>query len=188
MVDAARRKATYEDVLAAPDDVIAEILNGDLVTSPRPSGSHSIAMSGAGGILVPPFQFGDGGPGGWWILIEPEVHLGAEVLVPDLAGFRRNRMPDAPRGTFIDIEPDWVCEILSPSTARTDRVRKLPIYAAWQVRNAWLVDAVARTLEVFRLEAGRWVVLAVHGDDALVRAEPFEAIELDLLRLWGESR
>jgi Uma2 family endonuclease len=145
-------------------------------------------MSGAGGTLVPPFQFGQGGPGGWWILIEPEIHIGDDVLVPDLAGFRRSRMPEPPGGAFIEIAPDWVCEILSPSTARTDRVRKFPIYAQWHVPHAWLVDPVARTLEVFRLEGGRWTVLAVHGDDSVVRAEPFDAIEVDLLRLWGESR
>jgi len=183
----ARKKATYADVLAAPDDVIAEILDGDLMVQPRPGGLHALALSATGATLVPPFQFGDGGPGGWWILDEPELHIAEDVLVPDLAGWRQERMPHPPAGAFIDLVPDWVCEILSPSTARVDRVRKLPIYARSEVRHAWLIDPAARTLEVLRLESSRWVLLGAHGEDARVRVEPFDAIEIDLSRLWGRA-
>jgi Uma2 family endonuclease len=147
-----------------------------------------MASSAVGGTLMPPFQFGDGGPGGWWIFDEPELHLGADVLVPDLAGWRVARMPDPPSEAFFTLAPDFVCEVLSPSTARIDRVRKMPIYARAGVEHAWLVDPAARTLEVFRLERGRWLVLGAYDGDALVRAEPFEAIELELARFWGMKR
>jgi Uma2 family endonuclease len=184
-MEAARRKATYEDLLAVPDDKVAEIVDGELITSPRPGPSHAIAGSALSGSLVPPFQFGDGGPGGWWILYEPELHLGEDVLVPDLAGWRKERMPSAPKQAYFTLSPDWVCEILSPTTARLDRIRKLPLYGAAQVRHAWLVDPIARTLEVFRLEEGRWVLLGAHGDVARVRVEPFDVVELDLSRWWA---
>jgi Uma2 family endonuclease len=188
MVDPARKRATCADLLAIPDRLVAEIVDGDLVTSPRPGGAHTIASSATGASLLPPFQFGDRGPGGWWILDEPEIHLGDDVLVPDVAGWRKERMTTPPATAFIDLPPDWVCEVLSPSTARFDRVQKLPIYAIHGVGHLWLIDPATRTLEVFRLEQRRWVMLAAYGDDAIVRAEPFDAIELDLLRLWGESR
>jgi Uma2 family endonuclease len=137
--------------------------------------------------LVPPFNFGDNGPGGWWSLFEPEVHFDADVLVPDFAGWRRERMPKAPAEAFIELSPDWVCEILSPSTARFDRVKKLPVYARAGVGHAWLIDPAARTLEALRLNGGRWVLLGAHGGDDVVRAEPFQAIEIPLERLWGGS-
>ncbi len=184
-MDAARRKPTYQDLVALSDDVIGEIVAGDLHASPRPAGRHSLAGSTLAGSLVPPFHFGDGGPGGWWILFEPETHLGDNVIVPDLAGWRRERMSEPPESAFIDLRPDWVCEILSPSTARLDRVKKLPVYASFGVPHAWLLDPIAKTLEVLRLEGGRWIVAGLHGDDDVVRAEPFEAIELRLRRLWG---
>ena len=135
-----------------------------------------------------PFQRGRGGPGGWWILDEPELHLGEDILVPDLAGWRRERMPELFKGPSHTLPPDWVCEVLSPSTFRLDRIRKLPVYGPEGVGHVWFVDPIARTLEVFRLESGRWVVIGSHGDDDLLRAEPFEAVELDLLALWGEER
>ena len=134
-----------------------------------------------------PFLRGRGGPGGWWIVDEPELHLDGDVLVPDLAGWRQERMPDRPSGAFIDLTPDWICEILSPSTSRLDRIHKLPIYAREGVRHAWLVDPIARTLEVFRLEGGRWTLIGAHGDEPTVRAEPFDAVDLDLLALWGDE-
>jgi Uma2 family endonuclease len=188
MVDPARKRATYEELLAVPEHLVAEIVDGELITSPRPGGAHSVAASAAGASLAPPFQFGDRGPGGWWILDEPELHLGQDVLVPDIAGWRKERMPGPPAAAFIELPPDWVCEVLSPSTARFDRVQKLPVYARYGVQNLWLIDPVARTLEVFRLEQQRWLLLGTHGNDEMVHAEPFEAVELDLLRLWGESR
>lgn len=182
------RRASYDDVLNAPDDVIAEILEGELVTSPRPTGAHSIAGMTLATDIGTPFYRGRGGPGGWWILYEPEVHLHDDVLVPDLAGWRRQRMPGRPEGPFIALAPDWVCEVLSPSTARIDRVRKLRIYAREGVCHAWLADPDARTLEVYRLEREHWVLAATFEGDEQARAEPFEAVGLDLLALWGEER
>ena len=129
---------------------------------------------------------GDGGPGGWW-MDEPELHLGEDVLVPDLAGWRRERMPELPAAGYFEPPPDWVCEVISPSTARTDRVGKVPVYARAGVIHLWLIDPLARTLEVCRLEQGRWVLLATHADDERVRAEPFETVELELARLWGRE-
>lgn len=185
MGDTAKKLATYEDLMKVPDHLVAEIVDGELFTSPRPASRHARAASGLGGKLVPPFDHGHGGPGGWWILDEPELHLGGDILVPDLAGWRRKRMPSYPDVTFFELPPDWVCEVVSPSTGRLDRVRKMPKYAANQVAHLWLVDPLQRTLEIFRLERGHWLLLATHGDDEKVRAEPFEAIEIDLSQLWS---
>lgn len=171
--------------MALPEHLVGEILNGELVVSPRPAPRHGVAASALGAALAPAFQFGDGGPGGWWILDEPEVHLGEDVLVPDLAGWRRERLPAIPEEAYFTLSPDWVCEILSPSTNRIDRTRKLPIYARAGIPHAWLIDPATQTLEVYRLEAGYWVVAAVHGGDDRVRAMPFEAITVDLGRLWA---
>lgn len=189
MSDAARRVATYEDVLAAPRHRVAEILGGELRLSPRPAKPHAAAASALGEELGPPFKRGRGGPGGWILLDEPELHLGADILVPDLAGWRRERLPvltdDEP---FFTLAPDWVCEVLSTSTARYDRSEKLPLYAREGVRHVWLVDPIDRLLEVLRLENGRFSFLAVHRDDARVRAEPFDAIALELGVLWEDVR
>jgi Uma2 family endonuclease len=176
----ARRPATYAEIVALPEHVVGEIVNGELVVSPRPAPRHATVASSLGGILVPPYRFGDGGPGGWRILDEPELHLGDDVLVPDLAGWRSERLPSIPEEAFFTLPPDWVCEVLSPSTSRVDRTRKLPIYARAAVPYAWLIDPATQTLEVYRLESGHWVVVATHGGDERVRAVPFDAIELGL--------
>lgn len=183
-----KRPATYEDLLKVPQDRVAEIVEGDLYASPRPAVPHSVSGSSLGGELVSAFQFGRGGPGGWWVLDEPELHLGDDILVPDLAGWRRERLLKPPDAPAITLAPDWICEILSPSTEQLDRARKLPAYARHGVPHAWLINPAARTLEVYRAEGGRWVLVGTYADDARVRAEPFDAIELDLLTLWGESR
>lgn len=180
-----RRPPTYDDIVALPEHVVGEILDGELVVSPRPAPPHAVAASALGGTLLPPLQFGDGGPGGWWILNEPELHLGENVVVPDLAGCRRERMPSPPANAFFTLPPDWVCEVLSPSTSRIDRTKKLPIYARATVGHLWLVDPLAQTLEVFRLDAGRWVLLVAHGAHDVVRAPPFEEVPVRLDRLWG---
>jgi Uma2 family endonuclease len=133
------------------------------------------------------YDSGAGGPGGWWIVYELELHLGRDVVVPDWAGWRRSRVPMMPDAPWCSVAPDWVCEILSPSTASLDRVKKLAVYAREQVRHAWLIDPTARTLEVLRLEGGRWMVLATHAGTETVRAEPFEALELALRDLWIED-
>lgn len=182
--DRVKRPATYEDLRQVPAHLVAEILDGELHTSPRPSPRHADASSGLGGALRGPFDRGRGGPGGWRILDEPELHLAADVVVPDLAGWRRERLPSLPDEAFFSIAPDWVCEVLSPSTVSIDRVKKLVIYAREGVSHTWLVDPLARTVEVLRLETGRWLIVATFGDLDIVRAEPFEAIELDLSLLW----
>jgi Uma2 family endonuclease len=184
--DRARRPATYDDLLKVPDTLVAEILDGELHVTPRPAPKHADAGSGLGGALRGPFDRGRGGPGGWRILFEPELHLNADVLVPDLAGWRRTRLPVLPDEAFFSIAPDWACEVLSPSTAAFDRVKKLAVYAREGVSHAWLVDPVAHTLEILRLENGRWTIVSTESGLAVLRAEPFEAIELDLSLLWEE--
>jgi Uma2 family endonuclease len=183
-----KRKATYEDLLAVPDHKVAEIVDGELFVSPHPAAPHALAASVLGVDLGGPFHQGKGGPGGWWIVYEPELHFGEEVVVPDLAGWRRERMPTFPASAFFTLAPDWLCEVLSPSTERLDRARKLRAYARAGVGHAWLLNPIARTLEVYRRTEDRWLLLATFEADALVRAEPFDAIELDLLPLWGETR
>jgi Uma2 family endonuclease len=188
MASLARKPATYEDLLKLPDDKIGEIVDGELSASPRPAGRHASCAFTLSTEIGPPFQAKRGGPGGWLFMFEPELHLADDTLVPDLAGWRRDRLPSVPDAPALTLAPDWVCEILSPSTERLDRVRKLPAYARHGVGYAWLINPSTRTLEVYRREGTSWVLAATHADDAIVRAEPFEAIELDLLRLWGEER
>jgi len=180
------RPATYEDLVKLPDNLVAEIIGGELHASPRPAPPHARAGSTLGVVLGGPFDFGRGGPGGWWLFDEPELHLGADVLVPDLAGWKRERMPHQPDTAYFALAPDWVCEILSPSTAKVDRVRKLAIYAREAVAHAWLIDPVLQTLEVLRLDSGRWVILGTHAGNDVVRAEPFAEIDLELALLWSE--
>jgi len=178
------RPATYDDLVKLPDNLVAEIVNGELHASPRPAPPHAIAGSRLGAIILFPYDRGRGGPGGWWILGEPELHLGPDVLVPDIAGWRRTRMPSAPKTAYFPLAPDWVCEVLSPSTASLDRTRKLAIYAREGVSHAWLVDPVARMLEVLRLDTGHWILVGSHAGDETVCAEPFTEIELALPDLW----
>jgi Uma2 family endonuclease len=185
MGEPAKRRATYEDLLQVPAPFIAEIVDGVLLTQPRPASRHALAASVLGGELSAPFHRGKGGPGGWILLDEPELHLHGDVLVPDLAGWKRERMPEMPDAAAFELSPDWVCEVLSPSTAATDRAGKMPIYAREGVAHMWLVDPLARTLEACRLEAGRWVVLGAWRDEARVCVEPFDAIELELAGLWA---
>ena len=180
------KRATYEDVLNAPENKVAEILDGELFLSPRPAPRHAVVSSRLGFDIGGPFDRGSGGPGGWWILDEPELHFGEQIVVPDLAGWRRERMPAVPEEAFFSLAPDWICEVLSPSTERIDRSRKLRTYAAAGVAHAWLVKPTDRTLEVLRLRDGAWTIVAVWEDAAVVRAEPFEAIDLELGRLWPE--
>jgi len=180
------RPATYEDLVALPDALVAEIVGGELHASPRPAPRHALAGSAVGGRLVQPYQDGAGGPGGWWILDEPELHLGRDVLVPDLGGWRRSRLPQLPETAYFPLAPDWICEVLSPSTAQLDRVKKLAIYARERVAHAWLIDPLARTLEVLRLEEGRWVILGTHAGSEVVRAEPFAETDLSLDALWAD--
>jgi Uma2 family endonuclease len=181
------RPATYEDLVKVPDIMVAEIVDGELHASPRPAPRHAIVTSAVGSAIFAPYHHGRGGPGGWWILDEPELHFGRNVLVPDLAGWRRTRMPRIPAAAYFSLAPDWVCEVVSPSTASLDRVKKLAIYAREQVAHAWLIDSAARTLEVLRLDSGRWTILGTHAGSEVVRAEPFADIDLELALLWADE-
>ena len=176
------RPASYDDLVRLPDNLVAEIVEGELHASPRPAPRHAVAGTRLGNALGP--EFDRAGPGGWWILYEPELHLGADVIVPDWAGWRRERMPRVPDEPFFPLAPDWVCEILSPSTAGLDRGRKLAIYAREGVAHCWLIDPGARILEILQLESGRWTILATHVGDTVVRALPFAEVELPLGALW----
>lgn len=179
-----RKFATYQDILDAPEGVVAEIVDGELYTSPRPASRHSATSSGLGYAISGPFRYGRGGPGGWWILDEPEVHLGEDVVVPDLAGWRRERMPQIPDVAFFTLTPDWVCEILSPSTKRIDRVVKLPLYARHGVPYTWIIDVESRSVEVFKLQGSRYSLWQIFSGEEPVSAEPFEAVPLELALLW----
>lgn len=178
-----KKRATYQDVIDAPENMIAEIIDGELHLSNRPKGPATSVAFRVALELGPPFDRGSGGPGGWIILVEPELHFGDEVLVPDLAGWRVERLPVIPEGYF-DVPPDWVCEVLSRSTEKRDRVEKMRSYATAGVSYAWLVHPHRRTLEAFRLHDGNWLTVAMLKDDERARVEPFGAIELDLAKLW----
>lgn len=183
-------KATYQDVLDAAPHRVAEIAGGRFYAHPRPASTHALAGSSLGDELVSPYQKGrGGGPGGWWIVDEPELHFGpspdeADVLVPDLAGWRRERMPDFPDVPYFTLAPDWVCEILSPSTRSFDLGEKRDIYAREGIPHLWLIDPEARTLEVFAQGVAGWNLLATLHDDATVSQPPFDAIAFPLSALW----
>jgi len=187
-------RATCADLEAVPSNKVAELIGGVLHVMPRPAPRHARSSSALGMKLGNPFDLGDGGPGGWWILDEPELHFpdpapvapgDIEALVPDLAGWRRARLPELPEEASFTLAPDWICEVLSPSTADLDRTEKMPIYAREGVRHAWLIDPIANTLEVYRLNLRRrWSKPEIHRGAACVRVPPFDAIELDLSALW----
>ena len=179
-----RRRATYQDVLDTPAHRVAEVVDGTLHTHPRPAMPHALASSHLGGELVGPYGKGRGGPGGWWIIDEPELHLDEDILVPDLAGWRRERMPEYPDTAWVTLAPDWVCEVLSASTRRLDLHGKRPIYAREGVGHLWLVDPVDRTLEAFELREGEWVLIGSAKDDEPVTIRPFDAITFSLGDLW----
>jgi Uma2 family endonuclease len=178
--------ATYEDILALPEHLVGEILDGDLFALPRPSPRHALAASGLGAAVFDRFARpgGTDSPGGWWILYEPELHLGADILVPDVAGWRREKMPNLPEKAFFELAPDWACEVLSPATEALDRGRKMKVYAREGVGHLWLVNPANRTLESYRLVDSRWTLLATFVGDVEVRAEPFDGIALDMSRWW----
>ncbi len=178
------RVAVYADIEALPENMVGEILFGVLHAHPRPAPRHLFASSRLGGELGGPFDQGRCGPGGWKVLDWPELHLGEHVVVPDLAGWRRERMPKLPATAYFETPPDWVCEVLSPSTRTVDRTDKLAVYAASGVGHAWYVDPDARTLEVLVLTGGNWLIAATFKDAETVQAPPFAAHCFALDVLW----
>jgi Uma2 family endonuclease len=185
MSDPAKRRATYQDILGLPAGVTGELVGGELYTQPRPAQLHTFVAGSLGTEIGFPFQKGGGGgPGGWWILPEPELHLGEDILVPDIAGWRQSSLPTFTQASAFTVAPDWICEILSPSTRRKDRMVKLPAYGRHQVKWTWLVDPAHREVEVFEGGADRWSLVGTYGDVDRARIPPFEAIELDLAVLW----
>jgi Putative restriction endonuclease len=182
------RRATYAEYAAVPANKTAMIVHGVLHVFPRPAPKHSFASSMLTGELTGPFGRGRGGPGGWWILDEPEVHLiHEEPINPDIAGWRKERMPALPETAYFTLAPDWVCEVLSKSTEDFDRDEKMPIYAEHGVRHVWLISPIEKTLEVYKLGKRGWGTPDVHRGDARVRVPPFDAIELELGALWAPS-
>lgn len=180
----AKRHATYADVLAAPADVVAELIEGALVTQPRPSPRHGLAASSLGGELMGPFQKGQGGPGGWIFIDEPELHLDGDVVVPDIAGWRTERLHVLPETPYFTLPPDWVCEVLSPSTEDWDRGAKRRIYASAGVAHLWLVDPRVKLIEAFALTGGQWLLVGTVSGPEDVRLAPFEAVCFPLSVLW----
>jgi Uma2 family endonuclease len=187
MASPQRELATYADLLALPEDTRAEILGGNMQLSPAPLPRHSKAQGSARRFLGGPFDDDDGrgGPGGWWIFVEVDVMLGPhDVVRPDLAGWRRDRLSQPGLKRPIDVVPDWVCEVLSPSTAARDRVTKRRLYAQAGIPFYWLIDPELRALEALALRDGVWVELGVFDDTATARIAPFDAIELEIGRLF----
>jgi hypothetical protein len=178
-----KKPATYEDVLAAPEHLVAEIVDDELYLSPRPASPHAVASSTLGAVLLGEFGFGSAGrTGGWVILDEPELHIAGQIMVPDIGGWRRERMPEVPQAAYFTLAPDWLCEVISPSTGALDRAKKMRHYAG--VGHVWLVDPTPKTLEIYRLDGGGWRLVDTHEGDAAVSAPPFEAAPLELARLW----
>ena len=194
MGELALKRATYEDLCRVPDNLVAEILFGRLVTHPRPAPRHARAASVLGGKIGDQFDFGDDGPGGWIILVEPEIHLGDHVVVPDLVGWRRENLPQLPETAWFETPPDWVCEVLPPKPARHDRFEKRAIYASFKVRHLWLVDPDAQTVETFELREKaaerqtterKWLLLATYAGNSDIAAAPFAEAPFNLKPLWS---
>ncbi len=178
-----KRPKTWEDLEDVPEGFVGEIVGGEMVLMPRPHPPHGRAQARLGYRIGGPFDLGDGGPGGWAIRIEPRIRFGEDIRVPDLGGWRLERFEEPKEGPVVVI-PDWICEILSHSTAVTDRTTKLKLYAQHGVRHYWIIDPELRTLEVYRLEGKMWVVVDTFAEEERIHAEPFEAIEIDLSTLW----
>ncbi len=188
MSEPAKKKATYEDLYTIPENMTGEIINGELVVTPRPSRKHGFAATALSTKIGAPYQFGEGGGrGGWIFIVEPEIGFGENVLVPDIAGWKRERFPRAEAHNWISVAPDWICEVLSPHTARCDRAEKMPLYIRHRVPHVWLIDPILMTLEAYRIEHdGRLILNAFTGNEK-VRVEPFPDLELDLGLLWLEE-
>ena len=188
MSEPAQKQATYDDLYNIPENMIGEIIDGELIVNPRPSRMHTLAASYPGGEIIPSYCHGrGGGPGGWIILIEPEIGFGEHIMVPDLAGWKVRRYPKNEPHNWISVVPDWVCEVLSPDSRKRDRIKKMPVYAQYGVPYFWLIDPGVKTLDVFRLENGHWMVDGFFVGDDMVRAMPFDQIEFNLADLWQDT-
>jgi Uma2 family endonuclease len=184
MQDVPARQATYDDLKAVPPHLVAEIIRGRLVTHPRPMPRHVRSTSRLGIVLGAPFDIDIGGPGGWWILDEPELHLGPDVVVPDVAGWRLERMPELPESAWFEIVPNWVCETISRSTETYDRGEKRDIYGENGVRHLWLLDPVAKLLETYELTGGKWLLLRTYREGDTASAPPFDSVPFAADLLW----
>ncbi|MFL5318949.1 MAG: Uma2 family endonuclease [Myxococcaceae bacterium] len=181
------RPATYADLEALPDNVVGELIDGELFASPRPGPRHAQVIGVLNALLWTHLQSASADrPSTWRFLIEPELHFGPNAVVPDVAGWRASRMPTLPETAFIELAPDWICEVASPSTAKLDRKKKLPLYAKAGVNHVWLVDPAIRTLDALQRDGKRWLLLGTWSDDDRAAIEPFSELELDLSALWAE--
>ncbi|MDR3569792.1 MAG: Uma2 family endonuclease [Syntrophobacteraceae bacterium] len=180
----AKELATYKDLYSIPEDTIGEIIGGELIATPRPAPRHSHVVTILSEELGPPYRRGRSGPGGWIFLYETEIRLGEDTVVPDLAGWRKERFPPQFEHNWIPVSPDWLCEVLSPGSFRSDKVKKMPLYARHGVGYIWLIDPVAMAMDAFRLESGRWSLLGSFTENDKVRVEPFQEIEIDLGDFW----
>lgn len=185
MLKSKTRPATYADLAALPSNMVGEIIYGALHAHPRPAPRHGVAAGELQSELTGPFRRGRGGPGGWVFIVESELHLGPHVVVPDIAGWRRERLTPFPETAYIETPPDWLAEILSPATQAIDRTDKLAIYAEYGVGHCWYVDPIARTLEVLALTSGKWLLSAAFKDAEPVTAPPFEVHTFPLDVLWA---
>ena len=176
--------ATYADLEAVSPHLVAEIIDGELMTHPRPSPRHGGTANALGHELTGPFQKGNGGPGGWVFFVEPEIKFGGDILVPDIAGWRRERLSAYPERNYFEIAPDWLCEVLSGSTEKRDRTLKMRIYGTAGIPHIWLIDPRLQILEAFQNDGGRWKKIGDWNSADEVRAPPFDAISFSLADLW----
>ena len=185
-----RPTTTVDEWLREPAEKRYELIDGDLIEKAAPDFSHGSAQAGLIAHLHPWFHQRDGGdrPGGWWIASEVDVVLDDNGFRPDIAGWRRERVPEMPKTRPVRVRPDWICEIVSESNATTDTIKKLRRYHQAGVPHYWLLDPATRTLAVYRhaAEGYQSVLVAEAGETA--RAEPFEAIELRIAALFGDER
>ena len=186
MSSAVKSKSVLEQWQELPDNVIGEIVSGELHVSPRPSPKHSNSASGIIDQLRTPFHNGrNGGPGGWIILMEPEVHMESHIMIPDVAGWKRERIPQIPEEAFFTLAPDWVCEVISPSTAKLDRVKKMPIYAEKEIKHCWIIDPLAKTLEIFENDHFQWKLIGTYSENDNVKVEPFTDVVFTINEIWN---
>jgi len=188
MAEPSKKRATYVDLEAVPRNFVAEIIDGELMTHPRPSPRHGAAVNALGAALTGPFQKGRNGPGGWVFIIEPEIKFGGDILVPDIAAWRRGRLAVGPERNYVETAPDWVCEVLTGATEKRDRTIKMRLYGDAAIPNLWLIDPRLQILEAFQLAERRWVKIGGWNCDDQVRAPPFDAVAFSLADLWPLDR